>query len=174
MALVGALSLVLLLPATIGAPAALAGPCTTCEPVDPGPPPPPPAPPQPRYEVTQSPIAYFDYHLFVGDTEDNTGYDEAYLKIDGHKVWGAETVWANDVNAGPGNGYFQTYFTYTTGNPYIYISMFDEDFPDPDDKLGGHQVSFSAMGVGQVWEFSRAFDEDSAYYRLGFKVRRLS
>lgn len=135
-----------------------------------------PGTPTARYQVTQPDYLY--YNLLGLKPEDSSGYDEAYFKINGAKVWGVQTVAAGPFPS-PGNGRHPVHFTYTfytgfTQSPSFYISMFDEDSPDPDDKLGGHQVTGPVLAVGKSMPIWLTFDEDSADYRLELQLKRIA
>ena len=132
--LLAALTLILAVVfAGLQAPTAAAAPCQTCDPGGPT----LPGGPTARYEIRQSAATYNNlYCLFP---EDHTGDDSIYLKINGNRV-GLGTV---SIGGGEAKHFVFNYIFYTapTQNPSFYISMFDDDWPDADDKLGGHQVT---------------------------------
>ena len=52
--------------------------------------------------------------------------------------------------------------------------MFDADWPDADDKLGGHQVTTGPMGIGGTQELVLSFTGDGAHYTLYFQLTRIN
>ncbi|GAB4173497.1 MAG: hypothetical protein Fur006_02870 [Coleofasciculaceae cyanobacterium] len=92
------------------------------------------------------------------ETEDS-GEDEAYLRVKGVKVWG------RSINSG------QT--ADLSGLPLISfnrrarIELYDEDWPDADDLLGITYAIRSHIGQGEI-EYN--FTDDDANYKLTFEV----
>jgi hypothetical protein len=107
-------------------------------------PPPPPGSPVARYEVSATGFN----NLHAADAEDGSGSDEIYFKINGFTVFGPMQVYAGPYSQ-PTVNFTYTFDTGLTQSPSFYISMFDDDWPDADEKLGGHQITRPAMAVGQ-------------------------
>lgn len=125
-------------------------------PDDPPPPPPgPPAPPAPKYRVS-----ILSIHPY--QTEDSF-VDEAYIKINGSKVWGP-----HDITA------LQTLYPNVVRDvtSSISIALYDEDSPDPDDKLGTVYPSLPALGSSYAAYMD--FWGDGAHYVMLVQVSRLS
>ena len=125
------------------------------EPDDPVPHP-PPGPPAPRYRVFIDTLRAFE-------TEDSFS-DEAYIRIKGTTVWGPYSTNALQMQY-PGVAYDAT-------GP-IWISLYDEDSPDPDDWLGDAYAGLPAT-VGSEWYSALRFTRDGADYQMGVHVLRLS
>jgi hypothetical protein len=96
--------------------------------------------------------------LFCQVPEDN-GADEAYLVVDGQKIWGHQTI---DVGQGlPVNK--EVKFVNS-----VDIKLFDKDGPiDKDDYLGTITVTKALKGKG---EQKGKFTEDGANYTLFYQV----
>ena len=84
-------------------------------------------------------------NLECHDTEDDSGGDEAYLRINGGKVWGPTNINDGQTKDLGGVGPF----------PFvenIRIDLYDEDlghWPDPDDHLGTQYVWKGQSGQGE-------------------------
>jgi hypothetical protein len=126
--------------------------------VPPMPPPPtphPPTPPQRKYRVT-----ILTVHPVV--TEDET-VDEANVKVNGWKIAGPVNVsnlswWHPNASITVGNG--------------VWVEPWDEDSPDPDDRLGIIYPSLPGLGgTNRFWAGSYG---DGAHYQLESRVERIS
>lgn len=94
-------------------------------------------------------------------TEDNTGADEAYLRVDGRKVWGPKSMNTNDTKT------INKDFNFTTN---INITLYDEDVGgpiDPDDNLGTVVARADQAGTG---EQQGSFTQHRASYVLYYEV----
>lgn len=91
-------------------------------------------------------------------TEDS-GEDEAYLKVRGNTVWGGQmnNGWTADLQGLP-----EIYF-YRRAS----IALYEEDSPDADDYLGRTYAVRSQINQGEIEFF---FAEDEANYRLTYEV----
>lgn len=96
-------------------------------------------------------------------TEDHTGADEAYLKVNGNKVWGPKKMNTNDSKA------IDLDFPFTTN---ISVALYDEDVGgsiDPDDDLGTVVARADQAGEG---EQQGAFTRSKASYILYYEVMK--
>jgi hypothetical protein len=94
-------------------------------------------------------------------TTEDSGDDEAYLRVKGVKVWGG------DINSGQAvdlSGSALIEF-----NRRARIQLFDEDWPDSDDLLGTTYARRSHIGQGEI---AYEFTDDDAHYTLTFQVLR--
>jgi subtilisin family serine protease len=95
-------------------------------------------------------------------TEDWTGPDEAYLTVNGERIWGPSTVSPGELR------------TLSSVPPIRFrrrarIDLYDQDagWPDEDDHLGAHYVWASQAEHG---EQQQIFNGDGARYRLSYEV----
>lgn len=92
-------------------------------------------------------------------TTEDAGEDEAYLRVKGTKVWGG------DINSG------QTADLRGVALIPFYrrarIELFDEDWPDADDRLGVTYAMRNQQGEGEI---SYDFTDDDARYVLTYEV----
>ena len=96
--------------------------------------------------------------LACQQTEDSTGPDEAYLKINGETVFGPVSI--NDgqtANIGISIPF----------DVVARVELFDEDSPDSDDPLGVIIISEDEAGTG---EKAQDFKEEGASYTLFYAV----
>lgn len=94
-------------------------------------------------------------------TEDTTGPDEAYLMVNGIKVWGPQSMNDNDsVDLG------RKTISFTNK---AEIQLWDEDSPDSDDLLGTIVATAAQADTG---ERQGKFTEDGADYTLTYQVLR--
>jgi hypothetical protein len=98
--------------------------------------------------------------LYCETTEDSAGPDEAYLIVNGKKVWGIQTI--NDREPRPINKDVK----FSTS---AEIKLYDADTGvfDKDDHLGTVTVSSKLAGQG---EQQGKFIEDGANYTLYYDV----
>jgi len=95
----------------------------------------------------------------VCHTTEDSGDDEAYLRIRGNRVWGGEMSNEQEVDL--------------SGLPLINfrnrarIELYDEDSPDADDHLGTTYARRSHIGQGDL---EHPFTGDEANYTLTFQV----
>ena len=158
-ALLAALLLTLAIPAglAVSVPSvAAACPIDGCGHTPDDPAPHPPGTPAPRYRV-------FIDSLRAFQTEDGFS-DEAYIQIKGTPVWGPYSTNALQMQY-PG-------VARDVIGP-IWISLYDEDSPDPDDWLGDAYAGLPPT-VGSVWYSALHFWRDGADYQMGVHVERLS
>jgi hypothetical protein len=96
-------------------------------------------------------------------TEDWTGPDEAYLHINGEKVWGPQSM--NDEDTQEFNPLVAKPFTKTAE-----IKLYDQDtgVGDSDDHLGTITARASEAGKG---EQRHRFKKDGANYTLTYEVQ---
>ena len=128
------------------------------DPDDP-PPPHPPAPPQPKYRI-------FVDTLRAYETEDGFE-DEAYIRINGTKVWGPSPVNVLQM-AYPGVS------REVTGP--VWATLYDDDPDSPfdhDDWLGDAYAPLPSAVGATAWG-SLKFTQDGANYTMGVRVLRLS
>jgi hypothetical protein len=162
-ALLAALLVLLAIPAAIalGAPStASACPPQGChqDPDDPAPPH-PPSPPQPRYRV-------FVDTLRAYETEDDFE-DEAYILINGYKVWGPHGTNALQMQ-------YPNVSRDITGP--VWATLYDDDpdsWFDHDDWLGDAYAPLPTVVGATAWGSLR-FTQDGADYTMGVRVLRLS
>lgn len=97
--------------------------------------------------------------LYCHETEDWTGADEPYLRVNGVEVWNGTL---NDEEGVP-LGIDVSFNQQTT------IKLFDEDFGwfDDDDFLGSVPVTTEQIGQGELTAF---FSGDGANYELTYQV----
>lgn len=82
-------------------------------------------------------------------TEDNSGADNAYIKVNGQKVWGPFNINdGEDLDVAWSGSFRGT----------VAIELWDEDSFDPDDLLGRHAVK---PGMKGTLQFN---NDDSNYY----------
>ena len=94
-------------------------------------------------------------------TEDYTGADDAYLRVNGKKVWGPKKMNNNDTKE------VNLDFKFTTN---ISVTLYDEDAGgpiDPDDNLGTVVARADQAGTG---EQQGAFTQSCALYVLYYEV----
>jgi hypothetical protein len=98
-------------------------------------------------------------NLYCIETEDWTGADEPYLRVNG------STKWSGSLN----DGQTADIISRTQFNNQAVISLYDRDFGwfDGDDWLGTRRVNSSEIGFG---EQQVAFTEDGANYILTYEV----
>lgn len=106
-------------------------------------------------------------HLYCQETEDWTGADEPYLRVNGSKKWSS-----NSLNTGEGIDLFDN-----RGNPLevsfngqAVISLYDSDgnhWYDRDDFLGSWTVTNQEIGRGDL---IASFNLDGASYQLFYEV----
>lgn len=106
-------------------------------------------------------------NLYCIETEDSTGADEPYLRVNGSKKWSS-----NSLNTGEDVDLFDR-----NGNPLqinfsaqAVISLFDSDgnhWYDRDDFLGSWTVTNQDIGRGDQLAF---FYLDGANYQLAYEV----
>jgi hypothetical protein len=92
--------------------------------------------------------------LHCNTTEDNTGADDAYIKVNGKRVWGPYAI--NDgegLDIGVSVGF----------DDQAAIELWDEDSPDSDDILGRHVVRLGASG-------QLKFNNDDSDYDLSYRT----
>lgn len=103
--------------------------------------------------------------LFCETTEDSTGPDEAYLTVNGRRVWGPESI--NDHETRGLDGVGEVEFTTSA-----QIKLYDEDSGifgvDNDDDLGTIDAKSDMAGQGEKRE---RFTRDGANYTLTFEVK---
>ncbi len=102
------------------------------------------------------------FSLVCHGTEDWTGADEAYLLLNGQRIWGPESMNDNDVeNLG-------NLPTYPFQNS-VRIELYDQDTGgwDNDDHLGTTYARAIEAGIG---EQERQFTGDGAHYTLTYSV----
>lgn len=99
--------------------------------------------------------------LRCNETED-TGADEAYITVDGEKVWATKGI-SSGQNASL-RGVEPIYF-----DEEVEVALWDEDTGlfDSDDSIGKFTVSADLAGED---EQEHNFTEDSADYLLIYKV----
>ncbi|MBD1891578.1 hypothetical protein [Coleofasciculus sp. FACHB-SPT9] len=107
--------------------------------------------------------------LYCQETEDWTGSDEPYLRVNGQTVWQGAL---NDQKDAP-------LFNEKTADPNDFlafdfsgqatIKLFDADagWFDDDDFLGSIQVTNQDIGLGDQ---TKPFNLDGAYYELTYEV----
>jgi hypothetical protein len=128
------------------------------DPDDP-PPPHPPAPPQPKYRI-------FIDTLRAYETEDSFE-DEAYIRINGVKVWGPYGVNALQMA-------YPNVSRDVTGP--VWATLYDDDPDNPfdgDDWLGDAYAPLPSVVGATAWG-SLKFTQDGANYTMGVRVLRLS
>jgi hypothetical protein len=84
------------------------------------------------------------------------GNDEAYIVVNGTKVWGPKDMDAGQTR--PIN--VDRLFRYRAE-----IKLYDKDGLDPDDFLGKHEVTEAEVGEREL-----TFDESGAIYKLWVAV----
>jgi hypothetical protein len=104
--------------------------------------------------------------LYCRETEDWTGADEPYLRVNG------KTVWSGTLNDNKDAGLVDK----KTGEPLAFalngqatIKLFDADagWFDDDDFLGSIEVTNQDIGLGDL---TKPFNLDGAYYELTYAV----
>ncbi|MGH3938817.1 MAG: hypothetical protein ACRDTG_09285 [Pseudonocardiaceae bacterium] len=91
--------------------------------------------------------------LHCNTTEDNTGADDAYIKVNGDQVWGPFAI--NDgenLDIGVSVNF----------GDQAAIELWDEDSPDGDDILGRHVVR---AGSGGQLKFNNDDSDYDLFYR---------
>lgn len=96
--------------------------------------------------------------LTCHETEDNWGSDDAYIRVNGQKVWGPKEMDDNQTRT------LNKDVPFTTRAD---IDLFDEDDTDPDDHLGVHVAWEKETGQG---EQHADFHADDCNYRLIYEV----
>ena len=98
--------------------------------------------------------------LYCETTEDNAGPDEAYLVVNGKRVWGPESI--NDREPRP----VDIEIDFSTS---AKVRLYDQDTGvwDKDDYLGEITVSANQAGQGEQQD---TFTEDDANYTLYYEV----
>jgi len=111
---------------------------------------------------TDKPVARLQlWNIECSFTEDLSTHDEAYLLVNGKRVW------EKDMRQGQ-----VSWLTHIPAFPFfdrIDIQLKETDWPDPDDTLGHHQVS-AEEADGQ--EKPAWFRQDEAWYQLRYRVLR--
>lgn len=106
------------------------------------------------------------YTLTCSQTEDS-GNDEAYITVNGTKVWGATSV--NEPNS---YGVNRNVFFGNSAGGTALVRLYDEDGPfDDDDLLGSVGVTAAQAGTGPRFMF---FTGDGASYALTYEVVAVS
>jgi hypothetical protein len=97
--------------------------------------------------------------LYCQETEDWTGADEPYLRVNGVEVWSGSLNDQESVPIGIDISF----------NQWANIQLFDEDFGwfDNDDFLGNVQVTTEQVGQGELPAY---FTGDGANYVLHYEV----
>jgi hypothetical protein len=91
--------------------------------------------------------------LICHQTQDLTGADDAYIKVNGDVVSGPHRMNNGDsISVG-----YQSQF-----NDRVTIELWEHDSPDPDDLLGRHVVSPGTSGTLPC-------KNDGANYDLGYR-----
>lgn len=103
--------------------------------------------------------------LYCHETEDWTGADEPYLRVNGKTVWSGSLNDEQDTNLLDKNGNLLTFAL----NGQATIKLFDKDFGwfDDDDFLGQVEVTTQEIGLGDQIAF---FTLDGANYELTYTV----
>lgn len=106
-------------------------------------------------------------NLYCLDTEDWTGADEPYLRVNGSKKWSSSSLnTGEDVDLFDNNGIpLQISF-----DGQAVISLFESDgnrWYDRDDFLGSWTVTNQEIGRGDQLAF---FNLDGASYQLAYEV----
>ncbi len=110
----------------------------------------------------------FTLHLLslaCHETEDFTGADSAFIKINGAIVWGPEQINNNEVR----NLSEATAIQFTTS---IRLDLYDQDtglFVDSDDHIGGIDIPSSQAGAGNQ---EASINGDGARYTITYRVEQ--
>jgi hypothetical protein len=114
---------------------------------------------QPIFKEEKNDMPRLRLISLVCHTTEDSGDDEAYLRVRGERVWGGEMSNEQEVSL--------------EGVPSINFSrraridLYDEDSPDADDHLGTTYARRSHIGQG---ELEHEFTGDEAHYTLTFRV----
>lgn len=115
-----------------------------------------------------TPASRFTLHLIslhCRETEDITGADETYIKINGAIVWGPESINNNEtrnISEAPVTPFATT----------IRVELYDQDLGlvfDEDDHIGGAEINNSLAGQGNR---EVNIEGDGAKYTLTFRVEQ--
>ncbi len=101
--------------------------------------------------------------LTCNKTEDLTGPDEAYLRVNGAVIWGP-------VSMSKGSTQNLTFLPPFPFFGFAVVDLFDQDVGgifDPDDFLGAVVVSAASLGAGPQ---AGSFTGDGANYLLVYQV----
>jgi hypothetical protein len=101
--------------------------------------------------------------LVCTETEDNAGADEAYIRVNGNKVWGPKSI-----NTGQSKDLSGVGLLDFQGS--AKIELFDEDVGGPfdrDDFLG--EITATEAQAGQGTQ-NNDFNRDDANYTLFYEV----
>jgi hypothetical protein len=99
------------------------------------------------------------------ETEDSTGADEAYLRVNGRFVWGPQSM--NDGEYEQING--RNVFAFGSDDT-IQVELFDEDtgFWDDDDQIDTLVIESTEISESQP--ISKILEGDGAKYTLRYRV----
>lgn len=97
-------------------------------------------------------------NLHCFETEDNWGADDAYIIVNGSRVWGPVKINDNqwkDINAT------------VKFDSHAVIELYEKDDADPDDYLGTWVARSEEKGRGEIRAF---FNADDCHYEMFYTV----
>ncbi len=102
--------------------------------------------------------------LLCNETEDWTGADEPYLRVNGRQTWRGSLNDGDSVDFGIGQTGLDVSFS-----QLATIQLYDDDFGwfDNDDFLGSVQATTDQIGLGEQTAY---FTGDGASYELTYIV----
>ncbi|QDU42650.1 hypothetical protein Mal52_11170 [Symmachiella dynata] len=96
--------------------------------------------------------------LICHEQEDNTGHDDAYIRINGSDFWGPKPIHEGQPRVINKDYLF---------NRRAKIGLYESDDWDPDDFLGEQMITKANVGQGEI---ELPFKEDDANYTIYVEV----